>query len=63
MSRSEETAWEVGWEGHERQQLRRLSRQPLADKLHWLERAHRLVRHLQGRPRLISRRRGISPGR
>ena len=40
------TAWERGWDGHERQQLARLSRLPLSEKLRWLEEAHHLVRHL-----------------
>jgi hypothetical protein len=46
MSNPEET-WEAGWDGHERQQLRRLAKWSLADKLDWLEGAHRLVRQLQ----------------
>ena len=38
--------WEHGWDEHERMQLRRLARLPLADKLAWLEEAHRLVMQL-----------------
>lgn len=41
-------AWEHGWNGHERQQLERLSRLPLSEKLRWLEEAHHLVLHLSG---------------
>ena len=46
MSRSEDTAWETGWDGHEAQQLRRLASLTLADKLEWLEEAQHLLRHL-----------------
>src|SRR6185295_18654294 len=44
----ERTGWERGWGGHERQQLERLSRMPLPEKLRWLEEAHHLVLHLSG---------------
>lgn len=47
MSKLQDTSWEAGWDGHQKQQLRRLARAPLADKLRWLEGAHRLVRQLQ----------------
>ena len=39
-------AWAVGWDGHQEQQLRRLARLPLVEKLRWLEETHYLVRHL-----------------
>ena len=45
-SRGQQRAWERGWEGHEREQLRRLAELPLADKLKWLEDAQHYVRHL-----------------
>jgi hypothetical protein len=38
--------WEIGWDEHERLQLQRLARLPLAQKLQWLEEAHRIVLHL-----------------
>lgn len=38
-----EQGWDSGWEGHHRAQMRRLARLPLAQKLAWLEEAHRLV--------------------
>jgi hypothetical protein len=38
--------WERSWDEHERLQLQRLARLPLADKLAWLEEAHRVVLHL-----------------
>lgn len=38
--------WEHGWVEHERMQLRRLANLSFADKLAWLEEAHRVVRHL-----------------
>ena len=41
-----EGAWEKGWGGHERAQLRRLANLSLIEKLRWLEEAHDLVRHL-----------------
>ena len=44
----ERTEWEQGWGGHETQQLERLSRVPLPEKLRWLEEAHHLVLHLSG---------------
>ena len=46
MTRREDRPWEKGWAGHQEAQLRRLAQLPLADKLTWLEEAHRLVRHL-----------------
>ena len=45
-SRGQQRVWERGWEGHEREQLRRLAELPLADKLKWLEDAQQVVRHL-----------------
>lgn len=38
--------WEHGWVEHEQMQLRRLANLPFADKLAWLEEAHRVVLHL-----------------
>ncbi len=42
-----EREWERGWDGHEHAQRRRLARLPFADKLRWLEEAHRLVQALE----------------
>jgi hypothetical protein len=39
--------WEHGWDEHERMQLQRLAHLPLADKLIWLEQAHRVVIQLK----------------
>jgi hypothetical protein len=36
-----------GWEEHQRAQRRRFARVPLADKIAWLEEAHRLVLTLE----------------
>ncbi len=47
-SNRERTEWEQGWDGHETQQLERLSKVPLSEKLQWLEEAHHLVLHLSG---------------
>jgi len=38
--------WERGWVEHEQMQLRRLANLSLAEKLDWLEEAHRVVLHL-----------------
>ncbi len=39
--------WEHGWDEHDRMQLQRLARLPLAEKLAWLEEAHRIVMQLK----------------
>ncbi len=39
--------WDVGWDGHQLAQRRRLAKLPLAEKLKWLEDAHRLVQWLE----------------
>lgn len=49
--------WELGWDGHNRAQQRRLSRLSLAEKLAWLEEAQRLQKNLEE-----SRRRGAKGG-
>ena len=48
--RLDERVWERGWLDHEHRQRERLAMLPLAEKLQWLEDAHRLVRHLTDRP-------------
>ncbi len=50
MDPLQERLWERGWEGHSLAQRRRLARLRLAEKLEWLESAHRLVLQL-GRSR------------
>ena len=49
--------WERGWDGHQREQLRRLARLSLAEKLQWLEETGRVVRHLSESARQTGRRR------
>jgi squalene cyclase len=44
---SDQQVWERGWDGHEREQRRRLASLPLAEKLQWLEEADELVRYLR----------------
>ncbi len=39
----EQRVWERGWDEHERLQLVRMAKLSLAQKLEWLEQAHRLV--------------------
>jgi len=52
--------WERGWAGHARAQRKRLARLPFAEKLAWLEEAHRLFLRLEeSRKR---RQRGVSEG-
>jgi hypothetical protein len=53
-----EYIWESGWDGHEIAQRRRLSKLSLAEKLEWLEDAHRLVLQFE---RARSRERGEEP--
>lgn len=36
-----------GWDAHERAQRQRLAKVPLADKIAWLEEAHRMVLTLE----------------
>lgn len=43
--------WQSTWEEHERAQMLRLARLPLAEKLAWLEEAQRVVAHLTQRHR------------
>jgi hypothetical protein len=62
VGKSEDTAWESGWAGHEAQQLRRLASLTLADKLEWLEEAQRLLRHLSTASRGSAELEGL-PGR
>jgi hypothetical protein len=42
-----ERIWEVGWEGHEIAQRRRMAALSLEQKIHWLESAQRLTLHLK----------------
>jgi hypothetical protein len=44
---SHEHVWERGWEEHEQLQLERMARLSMAQKLAWLEEAHRVVLHMQ----------------
>ncbi|HEX3358814.1 MAG TPA: hypothetical protein VHS31_17690 [Tepidisphaeraceae bacterium] len=43
---SSDHAWEQGWEDHELQQMRRLAKLPLSEKIAWLEEAQRLMSQL-----------------
>ena len=45
--RSDEHEWERGWEGHARAQQMRLARLSFAEKLAWLEEAHRLALRIE----------------
>jgi len=46
-----EREWEAGWGGHSDAQTRRLAALSLAEKLAWLEDAHRLVKQMQNTQR------------
>jgi hypothetical protein len=46
-----ERQWERGWKEHERLQLQRMASLPLADKLAWLEEAHKLAMQLGALPK------------
>jgi len=49
-------SWEVGYDGHEVAQRRRLAATTFRQKLEWLEEAHRLVLHLErSRERTLAR--------
>lgn len=43
--------WPRGFDEHAMEQRLRLGRLPLADKLDWLEEAHRIILAIQRRPR------------
>jgi len=45
--------WDVGFDGHRRAQQLRLARMSFAEKLDWLEEAHKLVKHLARGPRSL----------
>ena len=46
-NQADEHVWECGWEDHEQKQLQRMAKLTFAQKLAWLEEAHRLVMHLE----------------
>jgi len=43
----EDRRWESGWDDHQLQQMLRLSKLTLAEKIAWLEEAHNMVLHMQ----------------
>ena len=47
QTRKEESLWEVGWAGHEKAQLLRMSRLSFREKIKWLEGAQELVQRLE----------------
>jgi hypothetical protein len=54
--RDSEYVWEAGWDEHRQRQLERLAKLSLAEKLEWLEQAHRVVMQLE------KSRRAAGPG-
>jgi len=44
-----ESLWEVGWAGHEKAQLLRMSRLSFREKIKWLEGAQEFVQRLDRR--------------
>ena len=55
-STSNPHVWEHGWEDHEQKQLERLAKLSFAEKLDWLEEAHRLVLQIQAAEKLKKER-------
>lgn len=49
MAERDDRAWDAGFEAHSLEQRKRLARLSLAEKLDWLEEAHRLVLALQAK--------------
>lgn len=43
----DERVWEAGWDDHRRKQMLRMSKLTFAQKLAWLEEAHRMVLHMR----------------
>ncbi len=43
----DERVWEVGWEGHELAQMKRMAGLTLRQKIEWLEDAQRLVERIR----------------
>ena len=41
-----EPCWEVGWQGHEEAELRRVAQWSLREKIIWLEEAARLAEYI-----------------
>ncbi|MFC1868092.1 hypothetical protein ACFL0H_08180 [Thermodesulfobacteriota bacterium] len=44
-----ERLWELGWDGHEKAQLLRMSRLSLREKIKWLEEAQEVFENLSKR--------------
>ena len=42
--------WDAGWDGHSREQRRRIAKLPLWERIAWLEEAQRLVLRLRRQP-------------
>lgn len=51
MTAKSDPAWPRGWDEHSENQARRLAALPFAEKLAWLEEAHRLVLQLNSTPK------------
>lgn len=61
MPEQDETGWDRGFEGHSLAQRRRMARMTLAEKLDWLEEAHRFVLAMQAKARQPSEKPGAEP--
>ena len=49
QTKKTECLWEIGWAGHEKAQLLRMSRLSFREKIKWLEGAQEFVQRLEKR--------------
>ena len=61
MFEQDETGWDRGFEGHSLAQRRRMARMTLAEKLDWLEEAHRFVLAMQAKRQQSSEKTDAEP--
>jgi CubicO group peptidase (beta-lactamase class C family) len=47
MGATDDHIWEAGYEGHEAEQLQRMAKLSMQEKLQWLEESHDLVMHME----------------
>jgi len=60
QTKKTESLWEIGWAGHEKAQLLRMSRLSFREKIKWLEGAHEFIQRLERHKKsLLARRKKI----